>query len=162
MKILIADDNQPNVELLEAYISDLNAEVMVAADGIEVMEKTKSTRPDMLLLDVMMPRLSGFEVCERLRKEPATRKMPIILITALHDKADMERGIDVGADDFISKPISKPDLIHRIQALLAVQDLEPSLERTLAYQREMNRLRTLATPQKIRHKIGDALIRKTG
>ena len=82
-KILIADDNQPNVELLEAYLAEVDCEIAVAADGHETLEKVAEFKPDLILLDIMMPKLSGFEVCRLLRRNPATSHIMILMVTAL-------------------------------------------------------------------------------
>ncbi len=92
-KILIADDNAQNVELLEAYLSDFDCEIRTAHDGEETLEVVEDFAPDLLLLDVMMPRLSGFEVCKKLRANPETKDLLILMVTALNEAADFERGV---------------------------------------------------------------------
>jgi two-component system, OmpR family, alkaline phosphatase synthesis response regulator PhoP len=91
----------------------------------------------LVLLDVMMPKLSGFDVCKRLKADPATRDIMVLMVTSLHEAADIDRGVDAGTDDFLSKPINKQILLRRAQALLKVRSLENELARTLAYLREV-------------------------
>ena len=131
--ILIVDDNAQNAELLQAYLEPLDCRIHMAADGIEAMQLVAQSPPDIILLDIMMPRMSGFEVCRRLKEDPATRDIPIIMVTALNELADIERGVDSGADDFLSKPVNKLELITRVKSLLRVRHLKSELERTLSY-----------------------------
>ncbi len=136
-KILIADDNQQNVELLEAYLSGLDCEIHTAADGEATLQAVESFAPDLILLDVMMPRLSGFEVCKKLRAHPRTKDTLILMVTALNEPADFERGVQAGTDDFLTKPVNKIELLCRVRSLLRVRHLKSQLERTLAYLAEV-------------------------
>lgn len=136
-KILIADDNVQNVELLEAYLSDLTCTTEVAYDGQETLDKVRSRPPDLILLDIMMPKISGYEVCKQLKSEPATRDIPILMVTALHETGDIERGVQAGTDDFLSKPINKLELITRVKSLLRVRHLTNERDRLLAYLQEV-------------------------
>jgi len=132
-KILIADDNPQGCELLEAYLADLPCEIRLAADGEQTLKEVASFGPDLILLDIMMPKISGFEVCKRLRANAETRSIGIIMVTALDQDADAERAVEAGTDDFVSKPIPKQELLLRIRALLSVGPKENDLDRTLAY-----------------------------
>jgi two-component system, OmpR family, alkaline phosphatase synthesis response regulator PhoP len=132
-KILIADDNPQNVELLEAYLAEIDCQTETAVDGEDALRKVASFQPDLLLLDVMMPRLSGFEVCKILRSQPETRELLILMVTALNETSDYDRGVQAGTDDFLSKPVNKVELLCRIRSLLRVRHLKNQLERTLAY-----------------------------
>ncbi len=132
-KIVIADDNHQNVELLEAYLGDFDCEIQTAHDGEETLRVVEEFGPDLLLLDVMMPRLSGFEVCKKLRAGEATKDLLILMVTALNEAADFERGVQAGADDFLTKPVNKIELLCRIRGLLRVRHLKTQLDRTLAY-----------------------------
>ena len=132
-KILIADDNTQNVELLEAYLSDFDCVLRTANDGEETLRVVEEFQPDLLLLDIMMPRLSGFEVCRKIRSNPATKDLLILMVTALNEAADFERGVQAGTDDFLTKPVNKIELLCRIRSLLRVRHLKNQLERTLAY-----------------------------
>ena len=132
-KILVADDNVQNCELLQAYLDELEVDVVTAYDGQETLAKVAAENPDLILLDIMMPKVSGFEVCRRLKSDEATRDIPIVMVTALNEMADIERGVEAGTDDFLSKPISKLELLTRVKSLLRVRHLKSELERTLAY-----------------------------
>ncbi|MBV8075336.1 MAG: response regulator [Planctomycetaceae bacterium] len=132
-KIVIADDNLQNVELLEAYLSDFDCELRTAFDGEETLRVVHEFAPDLLLLDVMMPRLSGFEVCRKLRANPTTKDLLILMVTALNEAADFERGVQAGTDDFLTKPVNKVELVCRVRSLLRVRHLKSQLDRTLAY-----------------------------
>jgi CheY-like chemotaxis protein len=138
-KILIVDDNEQNAELLEAYLEPLEAAVRIAHDGVEALEMVQAEQPDIILLDIMMPRMSGFEVCRRLKQDEKTRDIPVVMVTALSELADVERGVDSGADDFLSKPVNKLELLTRVQSLLRVRHLKSELERTLSYLSEIER-----------------------
>jgi len=132
-KILVVDDNAQNLELLVAYLDGLDCQVTTAVDGVDALEKVKAEPPDLILLDIMMPRMSGFEVCRKLKSAPATRDIPIIMVTALNELGDIERGVESGTDDFISKPVNRLELTTRVKSLLRVRHLKGELERTLAY-----------------------------
>ena len=132
-KILIADDNEQNCELLQAYLDELEVDVSVAYDGEETLKKVREVSPDLILLDIMMPKMSGFEVCRKLKADETTRDIPIVMVTALNEIADIERGVESGTDDFLSKPVSKLELLTRVKSLLRVRHLKSELERTLAY-----------------------------
>ena len=132
-KILVADDNVQNCELLQAYLDDLDCDVILAYDGQETLDKVASENPDLILLDIMMPKVSGFEICRKLKSGDATRDIPIVMVTALTEMGDIERAVEAGTDDFLSKPISKLELLTRVKSLLRVRHLKSELERTLAY-----------------------------
>lgn len=132
-RILIADDNPQGVELLEAYLSDTDYAIQTAADGDETLRKVQDWQPDLILLDIMMPRISGFEVCKRLRAEPATRDTAVLMITALDQPSDVERAVEAGTDDYLTKPINKTDLLLRVRSLLKSRQYKRELDRALAY-----------------------------
>ena len=138
-RILIADDTLQAAELLEAYLSGPEYDVQFASDGEETLQKVSAQRPDLILLDVMMPRLSGFEVCKRLRADPSTRGIPILMITALDQPLDVERAVEAGTDDFLSKPISKAELLHRVQSLLKIRQGAGDLDRIISYIEEVEK-----------------------
>ncbi len=131
--VLIVDDNQQNLELLQAYLDELPCTILSAADGLEAMHIVEHEPIDLILLDVMMPRMSGFEVCKKLKGSPRTRSIPIIMVTALNELGDIERGVESGTDDFLSKPVKKLELLTRVKSLLRVRHLKRELDRTLAY-----------------------------
>ena len=138
-KILIADDNQANRELLEAYLATYDCVTDFAVDGQDTLAKVKSFQPDLILLDVMMPKLNGFEVCQKLREDPATKKVMVLMVTALNEAGDIERGVKAGTDDFVSKPVNKNELLKRVQFMLKHKDVVDELERLRRYIDEMER-----------------------
>src|SRR5687768_10197688 len=135
--VLIVDDNAQNVELLQAFLEALPVKLVTAYDGIEALEKVREHNPDLILLDIMMPRMSGFGVCERLKKDPATKDIQILMVTALNELGDIERASEVGTDDFVSKPVNKFELLTRVKSLLRVRHLKSELERALTYLHEV-------------------------
>jgi PleD family two-component response regulator len=132
-RVLIADDNPQGVELLEAYLADRDYDIETAADGEETLRKVKDWHPDLILLDIMMPKISGFEVCKRLRSDPATHDIAVLMITALDQQSDIDRAVEAGADDFLTKPINKTELLLRIRSVLKSRLNQRKLERALAY-----------------------------
>jgi two-component system alkaline phosphatase synthesis response regulator PhoP len=132
-KILIADDNLTNVELLEVYLADFECETMVAVDGRDTLDKVASFRPDLILLDIMMPKLSGFEVCKTIKNDPATKGIMILMVTALNEPGDIERAVAAGCDDFLSKPINKLELLKRVENMLRLRHVTDELERLRRY-----------------------------
>lgn len=136
-RILIADDNETNVELLEAYLSDVDCELAVAVDGRDTLDKVASFRPDLILLDIMMPKLSGFEVCQKLKDDPATKGIMILMVTALNELGDIERAVNAGADDFLSKPVNKLELLKRVDNMLKLRHVSDEVERLRRYIQEM-------------------------
>jgi CheY-like chemotaxis protein len=136
-KILIVDDNQQNCELLEAYLSDLDCQVEMAGDGREALAKVPTFQPDLILLDVMMPKLSGFEVCKQLKEDPNTRRIMILMVTALNELGDIERAVDAGTNDFLSKPVNKIELLKRVENMLQLKDIADENERLRQYIQQM-------------------------
>jgi len=132
-RILIADDNEQNIELLDAYLSGLDVETAVAVDGQETLEKVSSFQPDLILLDIMMPKLSGFEVCSQLKSDPATSGIMILMVTALNELGDIERAVEAGTDDFLSKPVNKVELLKRIENMLRLRHVTDEVERMRKY-----------------------------
>ena len=138
-RILVVDDNAQNLELLVVYLEGLKCEFCTAADGLEALDKVAGEDPHLILLDIMMPRMSGFEVCRKIKSDPATRDIPIIMVTALNELGDIERAVDSGCDDFITKPVSRLELLVRVKSLLRVRHLKDELDRTLAYLSEVEK-----------------------
>ena len=137
-KVLIADDSLQNLELLEAYMAEMpEVESLRATDGEQTLEMVLCERPDLVLLDIMMPKMSGFEVCKKMKADPETADIPVVMVTALNEPMDMERGLESGADDYLTKPIAKQDLIDRVRRLLKVRHVKGSLDRSLAYMDEL-------------------------
>ena len=138
-RILIADDTPEAVELLEAYLAGTDYETAIATDGEETLARVADWHPDLILLDVMMPKISGFEVCKRLRSNPATRDLAILMVTALDQTSDVERAVEAGTDDFLSKPINKTDLLLHVRNLLKSRQKKKELDRALDYFESMQR-----------------------
>ena len=132
-RILIADDDLQSVELLEAYLADTRYEVRTSTDGEATLRETQQWQPDVILLDIMMPKISGFEVCKRLRANSSSRSIGILMITALDQSSDVERAVEAGTDDFLTKPINKTELLLRIRSLLKSRQNQSNLDRALAY-----------------------------
>ncbi len=135
--VLIVDDNPQNVELLAAFLESLPVRLVTASDGIEALRKVQEENPDLILLDIMMPHMSGFQVCQRLKSDPKTRDIQILMVTALNELGDIERATECGTDDFVSKPVNKFELHTRVKSLLKVRHLKSELERALTYLNEM-------------------------
>jgi CheY-like chemotaxis protein len=132
-RILIADDNPSNVELLEVYLSDIDCELGVATDGRDTINKVAEFQPDLILLDIMMPKLSGFEVCQKLKSDPATKGIMILMVTALNEPGDIERAVNAGTDDFLSKPVNKLELLKRVENMLRLRHITDEVERLRRY-----------------------------
>jgi two-component system alkaline phosphatase synthesis response regulator PhoP len=135
--VLIVDDNPQNVELLVAFLESLPVTLVTAVDGVDALAKVAEHGPDLILLDVMMPRMSGFQVCQKLKGDPATKDIQILMVTALHELGDIERATECGTDDFVSKPVNKLELQTRVKSLLRVRHLKSELERALTYLNEI-------------------------
>lgn len=136
-RILIVDDNQANRELLEAYLATTDCELDIAVDGREALDKARSFRPDLILLDVMMPKLSGFEVCQKIKQDPELKGIMILMVTALNELGDIERAVDAGTNDFLSKPVQKLELLKRVENLLALKGVTDENERLRQYIQRM-------------------------
>ena len=132
-RILIADDNEPNRELLEVYLADIDCEIATAVDGSDTLEKVESFKPDIILLDIMMPKLSGFEVCQQLKADPVTRQIMVLMVTALGELGDIERAVEAGTDDFLSKPVNKIELVKRVENMLKLRHVSDELQRLRSY-----------------------------
>jgi two-component system cell cycle response regulator len=138
-RVLVVDDNPQNAELLEAYLDDLGVDVAVAHDGAVAIEMVAKDPPDLILMDIMMPRMSGYQATEHLKTNPSTRGIPIIMVTALGEVADVERAVDCGADDFLTKPVNKLELLTRVRSLLKVRRLQQDLDKAQAQLRKFMR-----------------------
>ncbi len=127
-RLLVVDDNPQNIELLTALMEAEGYEVISAADGLEAMALVAASPPDLILLDIMMPKMDGYAVCRRLKQEAATRLVPIVLLTALGAEEARIKGIEAGADDFITKPFSRAELKARVRSLLRLKAFTDELE----------------------------------
>ncbi len=126
-KVLIVDDSQENIDLISYFLKPLKYTIIVAMDGETALEKAASEKPDIILLDIMLPKLNGFEVCERIKKDPETQFIPVVMITALKELKDKIHSLEVGADDFISKPFENVELITRVKSLLRIKRYQDEL-----------------------------------
>ncbi len=126
--VLVVDDHPLNVELMEGFLSEIDCRVATAVDGIEALEMIGREAPDLVLLDVMMPGLNGFEVCRRIKAMPGGRLLPVVLVTALGQTSDRVSGLEAGADDFIVKPVERLELIARVRSILQVKSLYDRLD----------------------------------
>jgi CheY-like chemotaxis protein len=136
-RILIVDDNEANCELLEAYLADLECETEIASDGLQALEKASSFSPDLILLDVMMPKLNGFEVCEKIRNDESLSNIMILMVTALNELGDIERAVNAGTNDFLSKPVNRVELLKRVENMLKLKGVTDENERLRQYIQQM-------------------------
>jgi DNA-binding response OmpR family regulator len=127
-KILVVDDTEMNIKLLRALLTGAGYEVLTARGGEEGLAVALRDDPELILLDIMMPDLSGFEVCERLRAAEPTRRTPIVFLTALHELEDHVKGMDAGGDDVLTKPVNKLELLTRVRSLLRLKGLAAQVE----------------------------------
>ena len=139
-RILVVDDTAANVKLLEDLLVFHGYEVLAAASGEEALAAIRGAPPDMILLDVMMPGLSGYDVCRAVRSDPALAMLPVVMVTALDDREERVRGLEAGADDFLSKPVNPPELIARVRSLLRIRRLYDTVQRQAEQLRSWNRM----------------------
>src|SRR6476619_3179271 len=135
--VLIVDDNPQNVELLQACLESLPVKLVTAVDGVEALKKVDEHNPDLVLLDIMMPQMSGFQVCRKLKGDARTRDIQVLMVTALNELGDIEQANECGTDDFVSKPVNKLELLTRVKSLLRVRHMKSELERALTYLNEI-------------------------
>jgi signal transduction histidine kinase len=139
--VLVVDDEESNRSLLADLLRAREYQVVEAADGKEALSQVASHPPDAVILDVMMPNLDGFEVCRRLKSNPATAAIPILLVTALTDRSDRLRGIEAGANDFLTKPVDTQDVALRVRNAVHVKRLYDRLAENYARLEELEQLR---------------------
>ena len=120
-RILVVDDILPNVKLLEAKLSSEYYDVLTATSGEEALRRVVDDSPDIVLLDVMMPGMDGFEVCRKIKDNPSVAHIPVVMVTALTDSQDKVRGLEAGADDFLSKPVNDTALMARVRSLVRLK-----------------------------------------
>ena len=128
-RILVVDDTPANVKLLEDLLGFHGYEVEAATSGEEALEAIRERLPDLMLLDVLMPGLSGYDVCRAVRKDPSLAMLPVVLVTALEDREERVKGLDAGADDFLSKPVNPPELLARVRSLLRIKHLYDTVQK---------------------------------
>jgi len=126
-RILVVDDTPLNVKLLADLLRVKGFTVTTAASGPEALDRIAAERPDLVLLDVMMPEMSGYEVCTRIRANQETARLPVVMVTSLDAVHERVKGIEVGADDFLSKPVNQPELLARVRSLLRIKELDDAL-----------------------------------
>jgi PleD family two-component response regulator len=132
-KVLLVDDNTANLQVLRENLEGLGYKLLIAKNGKSALEIVRKARPDLILLDIMMPKISGFEVCKRLRANPGTSDIAILMITALDQPSDQDRAVEAGTDDFLTKPINRNELLLRVRSLLKSRHYKRELDRALAY-----------------------------
>ena len=127
-KVLLVDDDERNLRLLKGILFTEPYEILTAAGGYEALDSVHTHRPSLILLDIMMPELSGFDVCQQLKSSPETRMIPVVMVTALNDVSDRVRAMEAGADDFLSKPVDATELIVRVRSLIRMYQLHTAVE----------------------------------
>src|SRR5678815_5177085 len=137
-KVLVVDDTPHNVKLLADLLGVKGYSVTTAVNGEEALAKVAADPPDIVLLDVMMPGLSGYDVCRRLRADPATALLPVVLVTSLDPQAERVKGMEAGADDFLPKPINQAELFARVRSLLRIKSLQDEVKKQAAALAEWN------------------------
>ena len=113
---------------MQAFLEELGCSIQTASDGVEAIESIERERPNLLILDVMMPRMSGFEVCQKIKSQPSTREIVVIMVTALNEVSDYERAVECGTNDFITKPVNKLELLTRVRSLLELALVKQSFD----------------------------------
>jgi len=127
-KILIVDDEERNLKLLGVILSSYGYAFETAKNGIEALEKAQSYNPDLILLDIMMPEMDGYETCRRLKENPETQRIPVVMVTALADREAKIKGLEAGANDFLTKPVDTSELTIRTKNLLRIKEFEDFLK----------------------------------
>ena len=138
-KILVVDDTHQNVKLLADLLTVKGYTVVTAASGAEALKQMEAERPDLVLLDVVMPGMSGYEVCRKIRENPATQILPVVMATSLDPAQERVKGIEAGADDFLTKPINQPELLARVRSLLRIKEMYDTIQAQAAQLVEWNK-----------------------
>ena len=138
-KILVVDDTPQNVKLLADLLTVKGYTVVTAASGAEALKQMEAERPDLVLLDVVMPGMSGYEVCRKIRENPATQILPVVMATSLDPAQERVKGIEAGADDFLTKPINQPELLARVRSLLRIKEMYDTIQAQAAQLVEWNK-----------------------
>ena len=127
-RILVVDDTPANVHILQARLAANGYDIVTAADGEEALAAVKGTQPDLILLDVMMPKMDGFEVCRRLRADVSLPFIPIVLVTAKNDPKDVIAGLEAGGDEYLTKPVDQAALVARVKSMLRIKNLHDTVQ----------------------------------
>ena len=138
--VLVVEDDLRSAEFMKALLDSLGHTVLEARDGEAGLARATEALPDLITVDVRMPKMDGFELTRRLKAEPRTADIPVLMITASSEVADLEKGVEAGVDDFISKPIRRLEYAARVKSLLKVRHLKGELDRTLAYLEDLEKL----------------------
>jgi DNA-binding response OmpR family regulator len=149
-KILVVDDTPKNVKLLADVLSAKGYAATTASSGAEALARVKTEKPDLVLLDVVMPEMSGYEVCRRIRENPATQMLPVVMVTALDPSEERIKGIEAGADDFLTKPINQGELLARVRSLLRIKELQDKVQIQAAELFEWNK----TLEQRVQDQVG--------
>src|SRR5882724_10544735 len=139
-RILVVDDSPANVEILQMRLQAQGYEIKTATDGEEALVAVRDTQPDLILLDVMMPKMDGFEVCRRLRADPSLPFIPIIMVTARTDARDVVAGLEAGGDEYLTKPVDQAALVARVKSMLRIKNLHDTAEGLAAQLAEWNKI----------------------
>src|SRR5512145_511406 len=148
-KVLVVDDTPRNVKLLADLLTVKGYSVATATSGREALASIDSDPPDLVLLDVVMPEMSGYEVCAKIRENPATQVLPVIMVTALDPSVERVKGIDAGADDFLTKPINQAELLARVKSLLRIKELHDTVQAQSAELLEWNKSLELRVQEQV-------------
>ena len=132
-RILIVEDEPRNQLILRDYLQHMGLNTDIASTGDEGLKRAQERPYDLILLDIMMPRMSGYEVCKQLKNDAATAGIPILMVTALGELGDIERAVEAGTDDFLSKPVNKVELVKRVENMLKLRHVSDELERLRSY-----------------------------
>ena len=150
-RILIVDDMPANVKLLEDLLGFHGYDVEAATSGEEALAAIRERTPDLVLLDVLMPGMSGYEVCRKVRADPTLAMLPVVMVTALEDREERVKGLDAGADDFLSKPINPPELVARVRSLLRIRRLYETVQRQASQLAAWNRTLEARVAEQVTH-----------
>jgi DNA-binding response OmpR family regulator len=138
---LVVDDETPIREYEATLLSEFGHEVLTASEGYEALKLAREKQPDLILLDIMMPEMSGIEVCRQLRGDPQTRDLRILVVSGVDTRKTLEESLDAGADDFITKPIDRLELMVRVRSMLRVRDIPDQEKRQGTYKEHIRKMR---------------------
>ena len=155
-KVLIVDDNKENIDLIAYFLKPQDYQILTALDGVEALKIVEHDEPDIILLDIMLPKMDGFQVCERIKKDRKTQFIPIIMITALKELKDKIRSLEVGADDFISKPFENVELLTRVKSLLRIKKYHDEIQQKNAELEKKNK--TLQRLDKFKEELNHHIV----